>query len=129
MIRIRSSSTEIEIAGTPVELRVIATALAGMTDGERLVFSANTSGSPMPYNEYVASFEIVMSTGGVRVGREGNGLRASGGLEALRTFASFFTFDDDTKPGIHTHHEWLGDDKYVSTDSLPLVVAVSSASG
>ncbi|MBA4020659.1 MAG: hypothetical protein C0483_26160 [Pirellula sp.] len=120
---IRETATELDLCGTPVELRAVGRALAALGSGERCRFEADTHADPAPYTRVLVAFEAEASGGPVRLSVAGQVLSASGSPDMLATFASFFEFSDDDRPGTHTHHEWWDGNDYIAADSRPLVIS------
>jgi hypothetical protein len=125
VVVIRATDTELDLSGSPAELRGLAAALARLAPGEHCRFAADTTPSPVPYTRLLASFEVTASGGPVHVSIDGDTLRASGSPDGLGGFASFFEFPDDARSGTHHHHEWWEGNEYITADSRPLVVSVA----
>jgi hypothetical protein len=122
---IRETDTELEVSGTPTELRAVADRLAGMTVGQSCEFAADTAAHPAPYTRVVVAFRVVASDGPVRVSVAEGKLLATGSPEMLGRFASFFEFSDGDRCGAHHHHEWWDGNEYIAVDSRPLVISHS----
>ena len=119
---IRVTDRELELSGTPAELRVVVQMLAALRPGQRCRFPADTGADPTPYTRVVAVFEVAASDGPVRVSVSGDKLLENGSPEMLSRFASFFSFSDTDLPGAHRHHEWWEGNEYVAPDSRPLIM-------
>lgn len=122
---IREADTELDVSGTPEELRAVAHALAGMKLGQSCEFATDTTADPAPYTRVLAAFRAVASGGPVRVSVTGDTLLVTGSPEMLTRFASFFAFSDADRPGAHRHHEWWEGNEYIARDSRPLVISRS----
>jgi hypothetical protein len=122
---IRETDTELDVSGTPAELRVVADGLAGMTADQSCEFAADTAADPVPYTRVLAAFRVMASGGPVRVSVAEDMLLATGTPEMLARFASFFSFSDADRRGTHRHHEWWEGSEYIAVDSRPLVVSRS----
>jgi len=119
---IRETSTEIDLSGSPTELRTVGRALTAFGPGDHCRFEADTHADPAPYIRVLAAFEAEASGGPVRVSVAGQVLFASGSPDMFARFASFFEFSDADRSGTHTHHEWWDDNEYIAADSRPLVI-------
>jgi hypothetical protein len=122
---IRETDTELDVSGTPAELRAVADRLAGMTAGQSCEFAADVATGPAPYARVLAAFRVVASGGPVRVSVAGDTLLATGSPEMLARFASVFAFSEGGRPGTHRHHEWWEGNEYIAVDSRPLVISRS----
>ena len=122
---IRASASELDVSGSPAELRIIANALSYVVAGASLRFEAEMGIDPSPYDKLLAAFEVRATGGLVRVSVAGGSLIATGSPEALNVFASFFNFNDDTPRGYHVHHEWHTESDPIEVDSRPLVISVA----
>jgi len=120
---IRETTTELDLSGTPAELRTVGQALAALEPGEHCRFEADAHANPVPYTRVLAAFEAEASGGPVRVSVAGQVLSASGSPDMLARFASFFEFSDADRPGTHAHHEWWDGNVYIAADSRPLVIS------
>ena len=124
-MEIRESESEIELSGTPSELRALGRAIAALGPGIRHGFPADASVDPAPYSRALNSLEAVASGGPTRVSVDGDVLLVAGTPESLGCFASFLTFSDADRPGTHHHHEWWEGNKSIAENSRPLVVSLS----
>lgn len=122
---IRETDTELDVSGTPAELRAVADGLAGMTVGQSREFAAATAADPAPYTRVLFALRVVASGGPVRVSVAEDMLLATGSPEMLARFASFFAFSDGDQRGTHQHHEWWEGNEYIAVDSRPLVISCS----
>ena len=122
---IRASEEELDLSGSPAELRGIARAIRSLQDGERCSFVADIRALASPYDRVLSLFEVVASRGPVCIVLAGNTLVAEGSLPMLKCLASFFDFSDSDRHGTHHHHEWWEGNDYVSPVSRPLVISVA----
>jgi hypothetical protein len=122
---IRETDTQLDVSGTPAELRAVADGLAGMTAGQSCEFAADTAADPVPYTRVLATFRVMASGGPVLVSVAEDSLLATGSPEMLARFACFFAFSDADPGGTHRHHEWWEGNEYIAADSRPLVVSRS----
>jgi hypothetical protein len=72
----------------------------------------------------LVALEARVTDGPVRVSLAGDRVVLTGCVPMMRTFASYFRFDEGAPRGTHCHHEWFEGNDYVARDSLPLVVSV-----
>jgi hypothetical protein len=122
---IRASDSELELLGRPNELRAVANALSRLASGESCCFAAEQGAEPSPYDRLLTELEVRATEGLVRVSVAGEKLLATGSPAALKVFASFFEFEDNTPGGYHVHHERYTDHDLIATDSRPLVIRVA----
>ena len=122
MITILATNSELELSGTPAELREVRDRLAGLHQGERLRIPADASAVAAPYDRTLAALEVVAADGPVHVSVEDDRLSVSGSPAMLVVFASFFDFDDSEPLGNHRHHEYSNGNAYIAADSRPLVI-------
>lgn len=120
---IRATDAELEVSGTPAELRAVGDALAGLAPDSSVSFPTDPAADPRPYTRVLTAFRAAASGGPVRVAVEGDVLTATGSPDMLQRFAGFFAFADDTPPGYHTHHEWWDGNEAIAPDSRPLVIS------
>lgn len=129
MITIRATSDEIDIAGSLHDLDAVRTSIERFTRAnERSVsIAATLEADPAPYQYLLRELQIVRAGGPTRVSVVGTEvLLVSGSVENLVRFASWFNFRSDAQPGDHHHHDCSQGDPFVASDSLSLVVSVSS---
>jgi hypothetical protein len=125
VLQICATDTELDLSGSPAELRGISIGLAGLRPGERCKFTADVTGNPAPYDRLLDAFEAIASDGPVCVSVAGKTLLAIGCPEMLAKLASFFWFSDSSLPGSHSHHEWWEGNEYIAKDSRPLVISLA----
>ena len=104
MIAIRATYNELEVAGTPAELRAVQGSLATLQLGQRLRLPADIGIVAEPYDRPLASLEAIATEGPVRVAVDQDRLVVTGSPSMLAVFASFFDFHDSDPPGNHRHH-------------------------
>lgn len=128
MLTICTDDLEAEICGTASDLRGIRIAIL------RLISSAGSSASlpaaaidPSPYTRVLPELIIQRSDGPTRVTTTETGLLIAGSDDSLARFSAWFDLPPETQPGDHSHFEPLPGDLYHSSESIPLVVAVSHA--
>lgn len=125
MIRIRYSEREVEVAGSPAELRSVASRLARLANvGGEDVMACDAGFDPKPYTALLSRLQLSRKEGKDRVSISSDQLELSGSSEALIRFASFFDMSDDAVDGFHVHHEFLSNDGFVAPDSWPLIVTI-----
>ena len=64
---IRATETELDLSGSPAELRSIATQFVQLQPGGRIRFAADETADPSPYARLLVAFEVVASNGAVKV--------------------------------------------------------------
>ena len=121
---IREGDDQLDISGPPAELNAVAAAIERLAPGDRVSIPAGYTADPRPYARCLASLDLHVSTGPVRVAVEGTRAVVTGRLPMLRTFASYFQFEEGPTPGTHGHHEWFEGNEYLARGSVPVVVGV-----
>jgi hypothetical protein len=126
MLVIRSTDSELDLSGTPQELRQIAEVLSDLRADQSIRFPADFTTNAAPYDRLLQAMEITVSGGPVRIRVVGECLKVTGSELSLDIFASYFQFPDDASHGSHAHHDWMDefDTEYISPDSRSLVVRV-----
>lgn len=129
MIAICSSSEEIELSGSPKELRDVRQLILNLIqDRERVTCVVETATvNPFPYNLCLSSLRICKSNGFIRVSIFESCLQIEGELDKLEAFAEWFNFDDETLSGYHCHFEYLGSDDLTDVNSNSLVISIKSS--
>jgi hypothetical protein len=120
---IRATDTELELSGSPAELRSIAAQFVQLNPDSRIRFAADKDAKPAPYARLLVALEVVASNDAVKVSVIDDSLLVTGSPAKLKTFASFFQFEDGARKGSHTHHEWYPGNEYVDPHSRPLVIS------
>jgi hypothetical protein len=90
----RTIATDLDLSGTPAELRAVGDVLCSMTAGSNRRFGADPTADPTPYGRVLDELEIVATDGPVQVWVAGDKLLAAGSPDALKVFSSFFEFPD-----------------------------------
>ncbi len=128
MIAICSSSEEIELSGSPKELRDVRQLILDFIQNreQQMCVIKSAKVNPFPYNLCLSSLCICKSKSSIRVSVFESCLQIEGEPDNLETFAEWFNFDDDTLPGYHCHFDYLGNDDLIDVDSNPLVISVRS---
>ncbi len=123
-----SPPDELEIAGTVQDLHALHDVIVALGSGRKTeaCIAADAAADPRPYGQAVGSLMLKVTAGPIRVSVSLRGMEVEGSRESFEVFASFFDFDDGAQPGAHYHHDFLGDERYVHPDSIPLVVAVAA---
>lgn len=124
-MQISMSDTEIDLSGTPLELREIGQALKGMTTGLVREFVAEANADPSPYDRLLLGLRVVASSGQVRIEESGSWLAIEGETGKLSALASWFMFPEDAKFPAHGHYEWYPGHTEIAKDSRPLVISVA----
>jgi hypothetical protein len=122
---IREADGELEVSGTPADLNVVADKIKHLEHGERLLIAADRSADPHPYARCMASLELNISSGPVRVTTEETRVTVTGSQTAIRTFASYFRFEELAPSGTHHHFEWFEGNEYIEKGSAPLVLSIA----
>jgi hypothetical protein len=125
MILISASSNELELSGSPTELKEIAKALSGLKHGQVCRFEADNVEDPSPYTHTLTALEAYISEGLMRVSVDDSILYLTGSPEMVVKFSSWFDFDEDSQLGDHNHHEWFEGNKFISPESRPLVISIA----
>lgn len=121
---IRASEKELDLSGSPGELRELASRIVAIAPGERIRFAADQTAIAEPYDRLLIALEVVASEGAVKISVENETLVAAGTADSLRSFASLLEFEDATPRGYHHHYEWYPGNEFIAPDSTPLVVCV-----
>ena len=126
MLVIRSTDFELNLSGTPQELRQIAEVLSDLRADQSIRIPADFTVNAAPFDRSLHAIEIAASGGPVRISVVGDCLKVTGSETALGIFASYFQFPDEASYGNHTHHDWMSelDSADISPDSRSLVVSV-----
>jgi hypothetical protein len=122
---IRVTEKEIDLSGTPAELRSIGQAISDLETGQSQSIPADTAASDAPCDRVLAVFRVVASSGMVLVSIVGSELLAEGSLNGLQALASWFSFPDGERSGAHGHYEWYPGNPNIAAMSRPLVVSVA----
>ena len=121
---IRAADGQLDICGSPAELNAIADSIERLAAGVVLSLGADAAADPRPYDRCLVALETRVTDGPVRVALSGDRVVVTGSVPMMRTFASYFRFDEGAVRGSEGHHEWFEGNDYVARDSLPLVVSV-----
>jgi hypothetical protein len=114
---------ELELSGTPAELRRLAEALRSGQGRWRL----DTAGDPAPYSRALASLEAVRTAGLLVVSADLASLRLAGDRAYCTALASVLTgFAEEGDLSGHLHLEHLPGHAYLSPCSEPLVIALAA---
>ena len=99
---IRATEVELDLSGTPTELRAVSQALSQLGPGESFLLAASRNADPAPYDRLLSEFQALASGGPVRILVAGDRLLATGSMDALSRLASFFYFPDDADSRAHS---------------------------
>lgn len=121
---IRVTDKEIDLSGSPSELREIAAALEGLLCGQSCEFEADPNADPAPYDRVLSAFRVMVSAGPVRVTVTGSLLMAEGDADRMTSFASWFAFSEGARFPEHRHFEWFPGNLHIAEDSRPLGISV-----
>ncbi len=94
-----------------------------MSSAEKtLSLTADTSGSPRPYNELLRGLEVEKSEGAIFVSVTAQRyLRIAGSVENLRIYIDFFQFAEGEESH-HHHPEYVDTPGYIKPGTLSLVI-------
>jgi hypothetical protein len=130
MLEIRcSDQIEIEILGTAEELRAVGRDISAFveSDNSQIVFEANPSCDPTPYNRVIRRMVVVKTQSAAAVSlKSTEEMRVEGSPESLNAFATFFDFEPNATAGNHIHFEYYEyeGNRWVAPSSIPLVIYV-----
>ena len=130
MLEIRySNQGEIEVSGMVEDLWAISQAMSDFVrgGGPQIVFEADPSCDPVPYDTILRRMVIARTESPVKVSLESaEEMRVEGSLESLEAFASFFDFELGAAAGNHAHFEYYEyeGNRWVAPGSIPLVISV-----
>lgn len=117
---------ELGIYGVPKDLCVVQQSILALLrsqEQQSCVVEAEMV-DPYPYSTCLDTLQIQKSNGLIRVWISRKSLHIAGKPENLEILASWFEFDEDSKPGYHHHFDYLGNEWWIDTDSIPLVIGV-----
>ncbi|MGY0218402.1 Imm32 family immunity protein [Endozoicomonadaceae bacterium StTr2] len=124
-MKLYRSDDEICVAGTVSELQQVRSQIENINEGGSITFTFDTSGSSTYYSALEESMIIKSGTGpALATYQKDLGIVVSGNLESLKSFASFFDFDEGDEAGCHNHWDSACGSDYVSDESLPIIVAI-----
>jgi len=127
MLAICTDGDEIEISGTADDLRSVRVAIVGLLSStDSSVSFAAALLDPTPYATALPKLTIQRTSGLTLVTITELGVVVAGSDDSLARFSSWFNLPSDAQPGHHSHFEPLPDDSYHSSESVPLVVAISN---
>lgn len=126
MIEIRFSKGEIDLQGTPSELRGVRQAILDFltNDPPMVHLAASVNVDSTPYQCHLESLIIRKGYGPVRITVAGKSLEAEGESEMLKTFAEWFNFTDNGPDRYHCHFEYYEGNSCIAPESVPLVISV-----
>src|ERR1051326_6946335 len=96
---IRETDGQLDISGTPTELRAIADRIERLSAGESVSIHADAKADPRPYKRSLAALEARITDGPVRVALSGERVVVTASVPMMHTFASYFRFDADAQRG------------------------------
>jgi hypothetical protein len=126
MIQIRFSDRELEISGSPQELRQVSQSILDLIhDRARLMVQIDAETiAPIPYAFCLSQLSIVKTAGLIKLSVAANILQIEGAPERLEAFAKWFDFDDNTHSCYHRHFDHFDNTERVDPGSISLVIAV-----
>ena len=130
MLEIRcTKQDEVEVSGSAPQLTEIAHTIYKFldSDSESIVFEANRSAVPSPYDSVLFCLKITKGEAPAKasvVGQEE--IVVEGSPESLRAFASFFEFALKAPKLEHSHFEYeeYEGNRFVSRGSIPMIICV-----
>lgn len=126
-----SPPLDVEIEGTREDLASIETrvrALAELGTGAIEVVGDST-GIPTPYQFWLERLVIAVGSGPLLASVDGNRtLTLTGSPTHLDTLASYFAFLPGARDGDHTHLEHHPGDRWITDESVPIVICLRSPS-
>lgn len=128
MLAICTDDHEAEISGSASDLRSVRTAIIGLLSSSEASASLPAAAcDPTPYTRSLSELVIRRTDGPTLVTTTEAGLVVTGSDDSLARFSSWFNLPPAPRPGHHAHFEPLPGDPYHSSESIPLLVAVSHA--
>jgi hypothetical protein len=126
-LRCSDDPPELELSGTPAELRALGGEIASFAESQEssraiaLTVLADTT----PYNRSPATLNVTRTEGPTRVSLLPDGVQVAGSAGNLQLLAKWFAiFEDDTPEGYHVHYDGLAGNEYVAEDSIELIIIV-----
>jgi len=98
-----------------------------LASGQRaVVFEAQRSGSPEPYESFLGALKFEVGEGPISVSiTPDNHLKVVGSRENLAAYASYFAFRE-SEEGSHHHPEQVDRPGYISSGSLSIIIEVDT---
>jgi hypothetical protein len=120
---------QIDLSGLPAELRKIEQLIIELVESEQEEVCIIQAGraDPSPYDYCLSSLLIRKTATLIKVSVIGESLQVEGEMENLRTFAGWFSFEDDTWSGYHHHFDSSGNEDWVDVSSDDLVISVKNS--
>jgi hypothetical protein len=128
MIQIRHDKSEIEIAGSTIDLRQVAQSIVNFLQHKSncMTLSVRSDFDPAPYSNTLSSLIVEKGNGPMRVTIADDALKITGDPEFLKLLPSRFDHPESQGDGYHCHVDYFGQD-WLAPDSLSLVVMVKRA--
>ena len=127
MLRIRSSTEDVDIEGTAADLQQLrdqVLELALSARGE-VTIQCEANYDPSPYGAALTTAVISVGLAPMMVEVvAGSQLHISGSPDNLRQLASFINIPADASEGWHAHYEYHGENPYISATAKPLVFSL-----
>jgi hypothetical protein len=128
MLAVCTDDQEVEISGTANDLRAVHLAIIRLLSSDEISMSIPVAAvDPSPYTRSLPGLLFQRAVGPTLASVKDSGLVVAGSDDSLARFATWFNLPSDAQPGYHSHFEPLTGDQYHSSDSIPLVVALSQA--
>lgn len=121
-----SSQGDVDLSGTPEELREIADGIRELAASRKksIAFGAATGFDPTPYDAVVPALKVKKQKGPVRVSLTAGELVIAGSSESLAWFCAYLDFGPDATPSNHVRCEYWTGNEQISPESLPLVIGI-----
>ncbi len=128
MIRLRYSPISgVDLSGSLAELHDLKTSILTLLDslGHEIVVDTDVKFDPSPYEFRLRALSIQKRQGPVLVSITPDQiLQIEGAEDNLRAFTWFLDFQPDDQFPSYNHYEYYPGNKWIASDSLPLVLSV-----
>ena len=126
MIELRYSvSDELDIPGTVPELQDVRLAVLEVAkSGACIEIDADSSIDPNPYDAALSKLIIATDVRPGNVSVDDSVVHITAAPNCLEALASFLDFKPNAQKGHHTHYEYYEGNKWIASDSVPVVFSV-----
>ena len=127
MLRIRQSTREVDVEGTPEDLRELRKQVLALALAARGQASIKAEGGydPKPYDRVLDGAVIHVGSGPTMVSVTNDGqLTIVASPDNLRRLASFIVVPSLPKEGWHSHYEYFVGNEYIMPTSEPVVFSL-----
>ena len=95
------------------------------SSAEKIFVDANKNADLEGWDLILESLEVNQKGESVRVSVKDNKiLHIQGAKENLNIFTSWLESDENTSSGYHSHYEYYEGNKYINSESIPLIITV-----